>query len=175
MTGWLHPAAGIPDDVPDLARFADAVAAHINGGVLAQAADHDQAPVFISRAPGRLDVMGGIADYSGALVLQWPIREATRVALRPWRERRILIVSTGPQGHTRRCDVPLELVADGERPYDEVRAWFAADPTRHWAAYVAGVFHVLAREHAVRFAARRRRPDRVRRAGRQGRQLLGGD
>ena len=151
MTGSLHPGAGIPDDLPDLARFAGAVAAHINGGVLAQAADDDQAPVFISRAPGRLDVMGGIADYSGALVLQWPIREATRVALRPWRERRIVIVSTGPQGHTRRCDVPLALVADGERPYDEVRAWFAADPARHWAAYVAGVFHVLAREHAVRF------------------------
>jgi len=150
MTASLHPPAGIPDGVPDLARFVGAVAAHINGGVLAQAADLDQAPVFISRAPGRLDVMGGIADYSGALVLQWPIREATRVALRPWRERRIVIVSTGSHGHTRRCEVPLALVADGERPYDDVRTWFAADPTRHWAAYVAGVFHVLAREHAVR-------------------------
>ncbi|MCD9646475.1 D-arabinose 1-dehydrogenase (NAD(P)(+)), partial [Datura stramonium] len=26
--------------------------------------------IFVSRAPGRLDVMGGIADYSGSLVLQ---------------------------------------------------------------------------------------------------------
>ncbi len=26
--------------------------------------------MYIARAPGRLDVMGGIADYSGALVLQ---------------------------------------------------------------------------------------------------------
>ena len=58
--------------------------------------------------------MGGIADYSGALVLQWPIREATRVALRPWREPRISIVSIGPLGGERRCDVPLDLVADGE-------------------------------------------------------------
>ena len=33
-------------------------------------------PVFVARAPGRLDVMGGIADYSGSLVLQLPIREA---------------------------------------------------------------------------------------------------
>jgi len=108
--------------------------------------------VFIARAPGRLDVMGGIADYSGALVLQWPIREATRVALRPWREPRVSIVSIGPRGGERRCDVPLDLVADGNRSYDDVRAWFAADPARHWAAYVAGVFHVLAREHDVRFA-----------------------
>ena len=34
------------------------------------------APVFVARAPGRLDVMGGIADYSGSLVLQMPIAES---------------------------------------------------------------------------------------------------
>ena len=136
----------------------------------------DEAPVFVARAPGRLDVMGGIADYSGALVLQWPIREATRVAVRPWRERRISIVVDRPGGVTRvAATCRSTLVADGERPYDEVRAWFAADPTRHWAAYVAGVFHVLAREHGVRFDGGAADPRRVRRAGRQGRQLVGGD
>ena len=37
-------------------------------------------PVYIARAPGRLDVMGGIADYSGSLVLEIPSRsdDATR-------------------------------------------------------------------------------------------------
>jgi L-arabinokinase len=34
-------------------------------------------------APGRLDVLGGVADYSGALVLQMPIRATTRVTLTP--------------------------------------------------------------------------------------------
>ena len=151
MRRLLHPPA-IRDDVPDVGRFATAIAARVNGGIWPRSADDDDAPVFVTRAPGRLDVMGGIADYSGALVLQWPIREATCVALRPWRERRIAIVSIGhPGGRERRCDVPLDLVADGTRAYDDVRAWFAADPARHWAAYVAGVFHVLAREHAVRF------------------------
>ncbi|KAA3477833.1 L-arabinokinase-like [Gossypium australe] len=37
--------------------------------------------IFVTRAPGRLDVMGGIADYSGSLVLQMPIREACHVAV----------------------------------------------------------------------------------------------
>ncbi|KAL3330630.1 hypothetical protein AABB24_034453 [Solanum stoloniferum] len=37
--------------------------------------------IFVARAPGRLDVMGGIADYSGSLVLQMPIREACHVAV----------------------------------------------------------------------------------------------
>jgi L-arabinokinase len=35
----------------------------------------------VTRAPGRLDVLGGIADYSGSLVLQMPIAEACHVAL----------------------------------------------------------------------------------------------
>ncbi len=35
----------------------------------------------MARAPGRLDVMGGIADYSGSLVLQMPVAEACHVAV----------------------------------------------------------------------------------------------
>src|SRR5213082_296158 len=37
--------------------------------------------LFVARAPGRLDLMGGIADYSGSLVLQLPIAGAAHVAL----------------------------------------------------------------------------------------------
>jgi galactokinase len=152
MTGALRPASQIPPDVPDLAQFAADIAARVQSGAWGRDASvgSEDGPVFVARAPGRLDIMGGIADYSGALVLQWPIREATRVAVRPWNERRISIVSIS-SGHERRCDVPLDIVADANRTYDEVRDWFAADPARHWGAYVAGVFHVLSREHGVTF------------------------
>lgn len=37
--------------------------------------------MIVTRAPGRLDVMGGIADYSGSLVLQLPLAEACHVAV----------------------------------------------------------------------------------------------
>ena len=37
--------------------------------------------IYVSRAPGRLDLMGGIADYSGSLVLQLTIARAPHVAL----------------------------------------------------------------------------------------------
>ena len=153
MTRALGPASNLPDDVPDLERFAADIGARVSaaawgGDPQVKESDH---PVFVARAPGRLDVMGGIADYSGALVLQWPIREATRVAIRFWNHPRISITSIGRAAQERRCDVPIDLVADGNRSYEDVRAWFAADFTRHWAAYVAGVFHVLAREHAVKF------------------------
>jgi L-arabinokinase len=140
-------------DIPDLARFAENVARRVGAGEwgLSASDQNRDGPIFIARAPGRLDVMGGIADYSGSLVLQWPIREATRVAVRPWSEPRLLIRSLGHDGEERRADVPLEVVADASRSYDDVRAWFAADHSRHWAGYVAGVFHVLTREHGVRF------------------------
>jgi L-arabinokinase len=147
----LGPAS-LPEPVPDLDRFVTAVAARARDGSWPPdaAARRERAPIFVARAPGRLDVMGGIADYSGALVLQWPIQEATRVALCPWSEPRLSITSLA-HGGERHCDVPLALVADPHRSYDSTRTWFAADHARHWAAYVAGVFHVLAREHGVSF------------------------
>ena len=152
MTHALRSPSAVPHGVPDLERFADDVVARLRAGAWpGSGVTRSGDSVFIARAPGRLDVMGGIADYSGALVLQWPIREATRVALLPWPERRLEITSLGRGGGERHCDVPLDLIADAHRPYDDVRAWFAGEPARHWAAYVAGVFHVLSREHGVHF------------------------
>ena len=52
--------------------------------------------------------MGGIADYSGALVLQWPIRESTRVALMRHPDR-VLNISSVSAGRVRRVDVPLDV------------------------------------------------------------------
>ena len=39
---------------------------------------HDQS-ISVGQAPARLDVMGGIADYSGSLVLQMPLDLHTTV------------------------------------------------------------------------------------------------
>ncbi len=110
--------------------------------------------VVIARAPGRLDVMGGIADYSGALVLQWPIREATCAAVQPHAARVLRIVSLSEAGASRSCDVPLDEIAPAGVPvsYDAARAWFAAGD-RHWAAYVAGAWLVLARERRLPLTA----------------------
>ena len=108
--------------------------------------------VWVARAPGRLDVMGGIADYSGSLVLQWPIREATTVRVRLLPSDTLHVTSSGASGANRTIEVPLALVNRARPPYDELRAWFAESPDRHWAAYVAGVFGVLAGEAGVHFS-----------------------
>jgi galactokinase len=114
------------------------------------------APVVVARAPGRLDVMGGIADYSGSLVLQLPLREATFAAVQRQAERTVEIVSLPSEGASRavQARVPLAALEEGGRPaaYEQARAFFAQDPLTHWAAYVAGAFLVLARERGASFA-----------------------
>ena len=139
-------SAAIPADLSDF------IARITARGTLGASAELKFGPAYAARAPGRLDVMGGIADYSGALVLQWPIRESTRVGLMRHPDR-VLNISSVSAGRVRRVDVPLDVFDGGRASYQQVRAWFDASPDRHWAAYVAGVFHVLAREHGVRFAA----------------------
>jgi galactokinase len=109
-----------------------------------------KAELTIARAPGRLDVMGGIADYSGSLVLEWPIAEATFVALQKDDTRQLRIVSlieNGPRALN--FETPLaQFERNGNAiTYEEARVLFKGA----WAAYVAGVFLVLMRERGARF------------------------
>ena len=103
-------------------------------------------PVAIARAPGRLDVMGGIADYSGSLVLERPIAEATWAAARRLDRPLLEIVSLGRPP----CTIPLDALAPGGHPasYVEARRLFEESSYR-WAAYIAGVVLVLARERRL--------------------------
>ena len=113
-----------------------------------------QRELFVGRAPGRLDVMGGIADYSGSLVLELPIQEATFVGLQRDSERMLKIVSLSEDSMP---ELTFEMSlsefkgADGPVNYEEARRYFQRDPGRHWAAYVAGVFLVLERERGIHF------------------------
>ena len=104
------------------------------------------ASVSIARAPGRLDVMGGIADYSGSLVLERPIAEATWAAVQRIDRPVLEIVSLGRDAYT----VPLQTLASQGAPvgYDELRQMFAQSPFQ-WAAYIVGVVIVLARERGL--------------------------
>ena len=111
--------------------------------------------LFVTRAPGRLDLMGGIADYSGSLVLELPIAAAAHAALQLSAGRTLRVVSLPPGGGgpPRLFEMPLaDLWRDG-RPveYAEAARHFGREPARQWAAYVAGVFVVLARERGCVF------------------------
>jgi galactokinase len=113
------------------------------------------AELTIARAPGRLDLMGGIADYSGSLVLQMPIAEATLAALQRVDEPELRIISLSDERPLVQSifTMPLHDFQPGGEPMDYAAApaYFRQTPETAWAAYVAGVFLVLMREQGAHF------------------------
>lgn len=137
-----HSAQPSPTYVSDVERFL----AQINTvGFF----DED-APLVVARAPGRLDLMGGIADYSGSLVLELPLAAATFVAVQQVQTLTVSILSVNAAeiGGTPLVTLPLEVLCPPDRPLDYARAreLLTAYPRQEWAAYVAGVMVVLQRE-----------------------------
>lgn len=106
-------------------------------------ADFDPArPVRVSRAPGRLDVMGGIADYTGSLVCEMPLDRAAAVALQERDDRQVQVFSFNlfDEHKPFTFRVPLESFVRHRaealhREFDQ--------PGRKWAAYIAGCVFAL--------------------------------
>ncbi len=151
-----HVVDGSTSGLPDVTAFIDTLSG----------LDHHPEPAVhglfdpereltVSRAPGRLDLMGGIADYSGSLVLQLPIREAALVALQRDADRGLKIVSLGGEatGRAPAYEGTLGELETGGGPisYEAAQAHLKRDPHCSWAAYAAGAFVVLMRERGVRF------------------------
>jgi galactokinase len=146
---------GETNNLPDVSEFIDTLNA-LQTSRVPEARDlfEPDGELTVARAPGRLDVMGGIADYSGSLVLQLPIREATLIALQRDASRRLKIVSLSEQaGREAAFEMPLSDLEGSGGPirYDLARNRFHSEGARDWAAYVAGVFLVLMHERGVDF------------------------
>ena len=178
MTRPLRPRPRCLDDVPDLARFAARVAAGSTPAPGPQSADRRRRRAGLRRARagaarrhGRhRRLLRARSSCSGRFARPRASR-CSRGA-----ERRLSIIIDRPAAATRvvvTCRWTWSPTA--ERPYDEVRAWFAARP----GAALGGVRRRRVPRAGARagraLRARRRHPDRVRRAGGQGRQLVGGD
>ena len=98
-------------------------------------------PVVIARAPGRLDVMGGIADYSGSLVLEMPLACAT-FAIAQRQESRVLDITSLHGTRVDRFAIDLGEITTGALATTEsLAAWFGDHPADRWAAYVVGAVH----------------------------------
>src|SRR5438045_2331515 len=108
--------------------------------------------LIVTRAPGRLDLMGGIADYSGSLVLQWPIQSAVHVAIQrhSGKTLRIASVPEAPDKTARLFEINFDELLGSD--YSILRARFSDEPENRWAAYVAGAFAVLVREKNAAFS-----------------------
>lgn len=108
--------------------------------------------IHVARAPGRLDVMGGFADYSGSLVLQLPTAEAACAAVQARDDDLLRLWSPCRDGsRTQRLSVRLGDLGlpAAPLPYGEARAFLGADPRDRWAGYLLGCLLVLARERGL--------------------------
>lgn len=109
-------------------------------------------PIVVTRAPGRLDVMGGFADYSGSLVLQLPLAEAACAAVQMRDDDELHVWSPcGDDSRSQLVSMRLEDLGltTAPLPYARARALLAAEPRDRWAAYVLGALLVLAREKGL--------------------------
>jgi galactokinase len=99
--------------------------------------------IHYSRAPGRLDLMGGNDDYTGGLVFEATIREATWAGVQLRADRRVVFFN--PQMKSRGWHDRLEFSLDDLTTDEAVRTLVNCDAASRWTAYVLGVFHFLQR------------------------------
>jgi L-arabinokinase len=100
--------------------------------------------VWKGEAPGRLDVMGGVADYSGSLVLQTPISAMARVAIMKRPEPELQVSSTWASEVT----LPLYWLRDlRDQPTSVWRNQLDERQVPRWALYPLGCFLLFCHVH----------------------------
>jgi galactokinase len=109
--------------------------------------------VYIARAPGRLDLMGGNVDYTGGLVFQATIREATWAAAQLRDDDRIIFWN--PQMRQEGWLDQVEFRLSGLTDEAQTRQQANQIPETRWTAYVLGIFYLLRTKYpqAVRSGA----------------------
>ena len=107
---------------------------------------------FEASAPGRLDVMGGIADYSGSLVLQMPIQQKTIVKLSLRDDYQCILESKTSSGEILSATVDYRSYKNNkEIDYNFARDQFKRTPENAWIAYIIGCTLVLEKEKNICF------------------------
>ncbi len=97
----------------------------------------------LSRAPGRLDVMGGIADYTGSLVCETPLDRAAAVVMQRRDDRILQIISLNLLDAQQPFVWRMNLDDLAAATLEQLQAGFA-QPGMRWAGYIAGCLWMLA-------------------------------
>ncbi len=110
--------------------------------------------VWATRVPARLDVMGGIADYSGANVCEAVLGRGVLMGLQARTDRtlRIRTMHAGLKALPVETRMPLDYFKSGEGlgGYGEIRSLCQANPLANWAAYIVGSIFTLLKEEPVK-------------------------
>ena len=130
---------------PDVKRFENSVSRLVSEGFFRKGID-----IFVNRTPGRLDLMGGNDDYTGGLVFETTIQEATLVAIQPRMDQEVVFYNPSVKalGWQEKIEFSLtDLAENGAvKPLEVVRNWINAVPERAWCAYILGDLYFLMKE-----------------------------
>ena len=103
--------------------------------------------IISATAPGRMDVMGGIADYSGSLLLQMPIKQTTTVNLQ-MRDDGVFNFRTRITKNKTE-DFTIHISELKERSLAEAGVIIRSIKGGDWAVYILGCFLVLQKEKNI--------------------------
>jgi len=109
--------------------------------------------IVVTRVPARLDVMGGIADYSGSNVCEGVLGRGMVIALQPRTDRTLRIRTM--QAHHKSLPIetriPIDYFETGEgfASYEHIQALCRSNPLASWAAYIGGSIFTLLKEESV--------------------------
>jgi len=102
--------------------------------------------MIVSRAPGRLDVMGGIADYTGSLVCEATLDREAAVLLQERADRQVQVWSLNLLDEQRPSSFSISLdelaAADAMTDVGGLRRGLL-EPSRRWAGYLVGCLFLL--------------------------------
>jgi L-arabinokinase len=109
--------------------------------------------IVVSRVPARLDVMGGISDYSGANVCEGVLGGGMVIALQPRTDRtlRIRTMQANRVSLAVETRIPLDYfeMGDGFVSYEQMQALCKSNPLSSWAAYIGGSIFTLLKEQSI--------------------------
>jgi galactokinase len=103
--------------------------------------------IISATAPGRMDVMGGIADYSGSLLLQMPIKQTTTVNIQMRDDGVFNFRTQITKSKTEDFTIHMSDVKD--RSLAEAGLIIRSIKGGDWAVYVMGCFLVLQKEKRI--------------------------
>ena len=109
--------------------------------------------VIITRAPARLDVMGGIAAHCGANVFGLTLERSAVVGCQAKQDRRLSVLSFDAVIHGYQSALQISIddfYTNGNlKSYEAVQSLFAQNPQAIWAGYVLGGFFALLKEGMI--------------------------
>ncbi len=103
--------------------------------------------IIEATAPGRMDVMGGIADYSGSLLLQMPTKQTTTVRIQKRKDGAFHFRTQVTKKKT--ADFTIHLSAIKDMTLTEAGKIIKSVVGGDWAVYGLGCFLVLQKEKKI--------------------------